>query len=69
MLYRSLLRPLLFKLPPETAHEFALHALSLGLGAGAVRRLAGGGAGVIPSDERSERVPSGQMRDLRACSC
>ena len=37
MLYRSLLRPLLFKLPPETAHEFALHALSLGLGAAAVR--------------------------------
>ncbi|HEX8499004.1 MAG TPA: quinone-dependent dihydroorotate dehydrogenase [Pyrinomonadaceae bacterium] len=37
MLYRSLLRPLLFKLPPETAHEFALHALSLGLGAAAAR--------------------------------
>jgi dihydroorotate dehydrogenase len=37
MLYRSLLRPLLFKLPPETAHEFALHALSLGLGTAAVR--------------------------------
>ena len=37
MLYRSLLRPLLFKLPPETAHEFALHALSLGLGRAAVR--------------------------------
>jgi dihydroorotate dehydrogenase len=44
MLYRSLLRPLLFKLPPETAHEFALHALSLGLGTGALRRLAGGRA-------------------------
>ena len=42
MLYRSLLRPLLFKLPPETAHEFALHALSLGLGTGVLRRLAGG---------------------------
>jgi dihydroorotate dehydrogenase len=40
MLYRSLLRPLLFKLPPETAHEFALRALSLGLGG-----LAPGGAG------------------------
>ncbi|HEX8354919.1 MAG TPA: quinone-dependent dihydroorotate dehydrogenase [Pyrinomonadaceae bacterium] len=46
MLYRSLLRPLLFKLPPETAHEFALHALSLGLGAGALRRAAGSRAGV-----------------------
>ncbi|MFL6254166.1 MAG: quinone-dependent dihydroorotate dehydrogenase [Pyrinomonadaceae bacterium] len=42
MLYRSLLRPLLFKLPPETAHEFALHALSLGLGSAALRRIAGG---------------------------
>lgn len=42
MLYRSLLRPLLFKLPPETAHEFALHALSHGPGAGLLRRLAGG---------------------------
>ncbi|HEX8189274.1 MAG TPA: hypothetical protein VF586_13040, partial [Pyrinomonadaceae bacterium] len=45
MLYRSLLRPLLFKLPPETAHEFALHALSLGPGAGVLRRIAGGQTG------------------------
>jgi dihydroorotate dehydrogenase len=29
MLYRSLLRPLLFRLSPETAHELALHSLSL----------------------------------------
>ena len=29
MVYRSLLRPLLFRLPAETAHEFALHSLSL----------------------------------------
>jgi len=28
MLYRSLLRPLLFGLPPETAHELALNSLS-----------------------------------------
>lgn len=28
MVYRSLVRPLLFRLPPETAHEFALHSLS-----------------------------------------
>lgn len=28
MLYRSLLRPLLFRLPPETAHELALQSLS-----------------------------------------
>ena len=29
MTYRSLVRPLLFRLPPETAHELALHSLSL----------------------------------------
>ncbi len=29
MVYRSLVRPILFRLPPETAHEFALHSLSL----------------------------------------
>lgn len=29
MSYRSLVRPLLFRLSPETAHEFALHSLSL----------------------------------------
>src|SRR5437764_13496312 len=40
MLYRTLLRPLLFRLPPETAHEFAIHALSLGLGAAPLRRAA-----------------------------
>jgi dihydroorotate dehydrogenase len=45
MLYRSLLRPLLFKLPPETAHEFALHALSLGLGAKALQSVAAGRTG------------------------
>ena len=28
MLYRSLLRPLLFRLAPETAHELALKTLS-----------------------------------------
>src|SRR6185295_14701292 len=32
MLYRSLLRPLLFRLPPETAHELALHSLSIAPG-------------------------------------
>src|ERR1043166_7816045 len=29
MVYRSLARPILFRLPPETAHELALHSLSL----------------------------------------
>jgi dihydroorotate dehydrogenase len=32
MLYRSLLRPILFRLPPETAHELALHSLPFALG-------------------------------------
>lgn len=31
MLHRSIVRPLLFLLPPETAHEIALHSLSLAL--------------------------------------
>ncbi|HZE72867.1 MAG TPA: quinone-dependent dihydroorotate dehydrogenase [Pyrinomonadaceae bacterium] len=31
MLYRSLLRPILFRLPAETAHELALHSLSFPL--------------------------------------
>ena len=29
MVYSSLVRPILFRLPPETAHELALHSLSL----------------------------------------
>ncbi|HVF43348.1 MAG TPA: quinone-dependent dihydroorotate dehydrogenase [Pyrinomonadaceae bacterium] len=41
MLYRTLLRPLLFRLPPETAHELALHALSNGAAARALRRVEG----------------------------
>jgi len=40
MLYRSLVRPLLFRLPPETAHEFALHALCAAFKPESVRRLA-----------------------------
>jgi len=32
MLYRSLFRPLLFRLPPETAHELALHSVSFSAG-------------------------------------
>ena len=39
MLYRSLIRPLLFRLPPETAHEFALK--SLGIAPAFVRTLTG----------------------------
>ncbi|MDQ3586360.1 MAG: quinone-dependent dihydroorotate dehydrogenase [Acidobacteriota bacterium] len=40
MLYRSILRPLLFRLDPETAHELALHTLSATLGTEAARRSA-----------------------------
>ena len=29
MVYRSLVRPILFRLPPETAHELAMRSLSL----------------------------------------
>jgi dihydroorotate dehydrogenase len=39
MLYRSLLRPILFRLPPETAHELALHSLSLALQPRVIRNL------------------------------
>lgn len=40
MLYRSILRPALFRLDPEKAHELALHALSISLGTGGARRAA-----------------------------
>jgi dihydroorotate dehydrogenase len=41
MLYRSILRPLLFRLPPETAHELALTTLSKTLKPRLIRKLAG----------------------------
>ena len=41
MVYRSLVRPLLFRLSPETAHEFALHSLSR-LPPSVVTKLVGG---------------------------
>jgi dihydroorotate dehydrogenase len=53
MLYRTLLRPFLFRLPPETAHELALHALSNGAAVRALRRVAGSG---------EERSPFGELR-------
>lgn len=52
MLYRSLLRPVLFRLPPETAHELALRTLKLSLGAKWLRRLAAG---------RLSRAPGGEL--------
>lgn len=38
-LYTSIVRPILFRLPAESAHEFALHSLSLGLGNKTARRF------------------------------
>jgi dihydroorotate dehydrogenase len=40
MFYRSLVRPVLFRLAPETAHELALHTLVAALKPESVRRLA-----------------------------
>lgn len=40
MFYRSVVRPVLFRLAPETAHELALHALTVALKPESVRRLA-----------------------------
>ncbi|MBA3247843.1 MAG: quinone-dependent dihydroorotate dehydrogenase, partial [Pyrinomonadaceae bacterium] len=53
MLYRSILRPLLFRLDPETAHELALHTLSATLGTEAARRSA---------TKRFLRSPFGDLR-------
>jgi dihydroorotate dehydrogenase len=39
-IYRSIIRPILFRLPPESVHEFALSSLSLALGTSAARRFA-----------------------------
>ena len=51
MLYRSLLRPLLFRLPAETAHELALHSLSFS--PGLTKLLVG---------DRFSRSPFGKLR-------
>jgi len=40
MLYRSIVRPILFRLPPESVHEFALHSLSAALSSETARRFA-----------------------------
>jgi dihydroorotate dehydrogenase len=53
MLYRSILRPVLFRLPPEAVHEMALHSLSLGLGSNLMRRVAA---------RRFSREPFGELR-------
>jgi dihydroorotate dehydrogenase len=51
MLYRSLLRPFLFRLPPETAHELALNSLSFS--PKLVRAVFG---------DRYKRSPFGQLK-------
>jgi len=38
-LYTSILRPILFRLPAESAHEFALHSISLALGSKTTRGI------------------------------
>lgn len=52
MLYRSFLRPILFRLPPESVHEFALHSLSVALCSETARRFAG---------RRFQREPFGKL--------
>jgi dihydroorotate dehydrogenase len=52
MLYRSILRKLLFRLPPESAHELALDALSFSLRAKWARRTAA---------RRYTRAPFGEL--------
>ncbi|HEX8844202.1 MAG TPA: quinone-dependent dihydroorotate dehydrogenase [Pyrinomonadaceae bacterium] len=53
MLYRSILRPLLFRLPPETAHELALDSLASMLYARWARRRA---------SRRFSRAPFGELQ-------
>lgn len=52
MLYRSILRPVLFRLPPESVHELALKGLSLALAPGFARRIAA---------DRFARAPFGEL--------
>jgi dihydroorotate dehydrogenase len=53
MFYHSILRPLLFRLPPERAHELALEALAFALGTKWARRVAA---------RRFSRAPFGKLR-------
>lgn len=52
MLYRSILRPILFRLPPEAAHEIALETLAFMLSTRRARRIATG---------RFKRAPFGAL--------
>ncbi|MGB7925993.1 MAG: quinone-dependent dihydroorotate dehydrogenase [Pyrinomonadaceae bacterium] len=53
MLYRFVLRPVLFRLPPESAHEMALHSLSLALSPEWARKVVA---------RRLNREPFGELR-------
>jgi dihydroorotate dehydrogenase len=53
MLYRSTLRPLLFRLPPESAHELALESLAFTLSTKRARRIV---------SRRFSRTPFGELR-------
>src|SRR4051812_18840765 len=53
MFYRSILRPLLFRIPPESAHEIALDALSFSLKTGWARRA---------SERFFKRSPFGELQ-------
>jgi dihydroorotate dehydrogenase len=53
MLYRKILRPLLFRLPPESAHELALDALKFSLGTNWARRI---------TARRLTRKPFGELQ-------
>jgi dihydroorotate dehydrogenase len=52
-LYRSIVRPILFRLPPESVHEFALSFLSLGLRSGVARHV---------TAQRYRREPFGKLQ-------
>jgi dihydroorotate dehydrogenase len=52
-LYTSILRPILFSLPAESAHEFALHSLSLALGSKSARKFV---------ERRLQSEPFGKLR-------
>lgn len=53
MLYRTILRPLLFRLPSETAHELALHSLKFGFSAAWLRKIV---------KRRYQRAPFGPLK-------
>lgn len=53
MIYRSLLRPLLFRLPPESVHEWVLHALPFATGTRTIRNLIA---------KRNRRSPFGELK-------